>query len=256
MTQFPTTLTDLTSNDDGRRAGPPRLLTVHTFEGQDLSIERMMDYQSGRLAHQRTGSYHVVIDAPGRSGRENDNPFIPWAAGWNGNRSALHVCLAGRAAFTRAEWLARPAQLDTLARFLAFEGPNNRIPLARVAGAAVRTGTGVCGHRDWSIAYPRDTDHTDPGDGFPWDYVLALAIRHRDGTPAPPKPSPPRAPTTGHTMDQEQAKMLAENHGQLTGSTAAGKFPGWPQLNGMTIVDALAAIGAKLELDGFGKAER
>ena len=28
-------------------------------------------------------------------------------------------------------------------------------------------------------------------------------------------------------------------------------FPGWPQIGGLTIVDALAAIGEKLEIPGF-----
>lgn len=38
---------------------------------------------------------------------------------------------------------------------------------------------------------------------------------------------------------------------QLTGGRDAGQYPGWPQLGGRTMVDALAAIGAKLGIDGF-----
>src|SRR5690625_7817504 len=98
--QYKTTITDLTTNDDGRRSGAPRVLVVHTFEGQDLPVERMTDYQSGRLPHQRTGSYQVVINADGRSGRENDNEVIQRAAGWTGNQIGLHLSLAGRAALS------------------------------------------------------------------------------------------------------------------------------------------------------------
>lgn len=38
---------------------------------------------------------------------------------------------------------------------------------------------------------------------------------------------------------------------QLTGGRDAGEYPGWAQLGGRTVVDALAAIGAKLGIDGF-----
>ncbi len=38
---------------------------------------------------------------------------------------------------------------------------------------------------------------------------------------------------------------------QLTGGRDAGEYPGWAQLGGRTLVDALAAIGAKLGIDGF-----
>lgn len=177
MTQYQTKLVDLTTNDDGVRGSAPRLLVVHTFEGNpDIRCAAMMDYQSGRLPHQRTGSYHVVIDGRGVSGRENDNAYIPWAAGWTGNRIGLHVSLAGRAAFTRDEWLARGDQLRELARWLAWESRANAIPLqpcpvSEIAGG----GRGVCSHADLSRAFPAETDHTDPGPAFPWSHVLALA---------------------------------------------------------------------------------
>ena len=252
MTQFPTTITDLSTNDDGRRSGRPRLLVVHTFEGQDLPVERMTDYQSGRLEHQRTGSYHVVIDAAGRSGRENDNEFIPWAGGWTGNRIGLHVSLAGQAAFSREKWLSRGAQLDTLARWLAHESRENGIPLEPASIAAIRgSGKGVCSHADLARAFPAETDHTDPGPNFPWDHVLALAKRHRDGTAAPAKPATPPAPAKGTAMTPEQAQELTETRHQLAGPSRPGEFPGWPQLGGRTVVDALAAIGESLGLEGF-----
>ena len=180
--QYQTTHTDLTVNDDGIRGHAPRLLVVHTFEGQDLDVHRMMDYQSGRLPHQRTGSYHVVIDASGQSGRENDNEFIPWAAGWNGNRVGLHASLSGRAAFTREQWLGRGAQLAELARWIAHEARANAIPIQKVVGVRDPVVRGVCGHADISQAWPNDTDHTDPGSGFPWDHVLSLAA---GGDPRP-----------------------------------------------------------------------
>lgn len=186
--QFQTDLTDLTTNDDGLRGSAPRLLVVHTFEGPDIPIERMMDYQSGRLPHQRTGSYHVVIGADGRTGRENDNEFIPWAAGWTGNRIGLHVSLMAQASLTRDEWMRRTAQLEALGRWLAHESRANAIPLQPAAIPDIQgQGRGVCSHADLSRAFPAETDHTDPGAHFPWAHVLKLA-GGSDPRPAPAEP--------------------------------------------------------------------
>lgn len=208
MTQYPTRFTDLSTNDDGIRGSRPRLLVVHTFEGQDLDVHRMMDYQSGRLPHQRTGSYHVVIDAAGQSGRENDNKFIPWAGGWNGNRAGLHVSLSGRAAFTREQWLARGAQLAELARWLAHESREQAIPLRKVIGVGDPSVRGVCGHADLSAAWPRDTDHTDPGPGFPWDHVLSLAAG------GDPRPEATGGPGSWHVVQPgETLGALARAYG-------------------------------------------
>lgn len=229
--QFQAHHTDLTTNDDGRRAHPPRLLVVHTFEGQDLDVHRMMDYQSGRLAHQRTGSYHVVIDADGQSGRENDDEFIPWAAGFNGNRVGLHVSLAGRAAFTRAQWLARPAQLSELGRFLRDSGRLHKVPLEVASIDGIRTnGRGVCSHADISRAWPLSqfprtgTDHTDPGPGFPWDTVLDLA---RGGTPppppvnVPPPPPLPEGPEFHRVVPGDTLRKLATRYRRTVAELAA-----------------------------------
>lgn len=53
------------------------------------------------------------------------------------------------------------------------------------------------------------------------------------------------------TMDANQAAGLTLD--QLAGpGTKDGKnFPGWPQLGGRTVVNALAVIGQKLGIDGF-----
>lgn len=215
-TQYPAKFTDLTTNDDGLRGHAPRLLVVHTFEGADLDVHRMMDYQSGRLEHQRTGSYHVVIDPAGQSGRENDNEYIPWAAGWNGNRVGLHVSLAGRAAFTREQWLERGAQLAELARWIAHEARDNAIPIQKVIGVGDPVVRGVCGHADISHAWPKDTNHTDPGSGFPWDHVLSLAAG------GDPRPEATGGPGAWHVVQPgETLGRLSSHYGTSIKSLVA-----------------------------------
>lgn len=49
----------------------------------------------------------------------------------------------------------------------------------------------------------------------------------------------------------EAKRYSRDTKAQLTGSGDLGKYPGWEQLGGRTVVDALAAIGEKLAIDGF-----
>ena len=218
--QYPTDLVDLTTNDDGLRQHPPRLLVVHSFEGNpDITTAAMMDYQSGRLPHQRTGSYHVVIDGRGVSGRENDNPFIPWAAGVTGNRIGLHVSLAGRAAFSREDWLRRVDQLRELARWLAWESRANSIPLRPCPVLEIPgDGRGVVSHADLSRAFPHETDHTDPGPNFPWAHVLELAADEDPRT----APAPARVGGSWHVVQPgETLSGLASAYGASVKSLTA-----------------------------------
>lgn len=174
--QYQTKITRLSLNDDGVRPHRPRFIVIHTFEGNgDISANAMAEYQSGKLPHQRTGSYHVVIDRHGISARENDDEYVPWAAGWNANRQGLHVCVAGRAEYTRAQWLEREPQLRELSRYLTHTSRLHAIPLAKVTGLRDPNVRGVCGHSDVSQAWPTDTNHWDPGGGFPFDRVLEYA---------------------------------------------------------------------------------
>lgn len=173
----------LTTNDDGVRPGPPRALCIHTQEG-DSTADGLARYQLYRSAG---GSYHVIIDKTGRMVRSNDDAYIPWSAGWTGNRVALHVCLTGYASWSRQQWLDRPAQLDRLADWLRYNSHAYGIPLARITVEQLRgTGRGVCGHADISAAWKEST-HWDPGPDFPYDEVL----RRAGGGEAPRPADPP-----------------------------------------------------------------
>lgn len=66
---------------------------------------------------------------------------------------------------------------------------------------------------------------------------LATLIAPKGYTYATAKPSAPTAPAVDAAVDLRA---------QLTGSTELGKYPGWAQLGGRTVTDAVAAILAKL----------
>lgn len=181
----------LTANDDGLAPAGRNLFTFHTFEGQDLSAEAMARYQLSPVAG---GSYHGVIDAEGNTARENDDEYIPWAAMFTGNRAGWHWSLAGRASFTREQWLSRPKQMEKCAIVLAAYAKAKGIPTVKRSHVEVRARQGgVCGHDDISKAW-QESDHTDPGVNFPYDVVIARANEIMAGgtapAPAPERPQP------------------------------------------------------------------
>lgn len=62
----------------------------------------------------------------------------------------------------------------------------------------------------------------------------------------------PASPTsTPGVKTVSDTDILRDIRAQLTGSSEAGKYPGWKQLGNRTLVDALAAIGEKLGIEGF-----
>lgn len=158
----------LTANDDGIRTEPPRVIYIHTFEGRDLGAVAMARYQ---LSPAAGGSYHLVIDVVGETARENDDEYIPWAAGWTANRNGHHVSLAGQAAFTREQWLSRTKQMDKLVDVIAaYCHTYGYPPIIRFAGDLVAGKWGIATHDAATKAW-WETDHHDPGRGFPLDVI-------------------------------------------------------------------------------------
>ena len=176
----------LTSNDDGRRTSPPRVIYIHTFEGRDLDAVAMARYQ---LSPAAGGSYALVIDVDGVTARENDDDFISWSAGWTANRNGHHISLAGQAAFSREKWLSRTKQLDKLVEVIAaYCRKYGYPPIIRFAGDLKAGKWGISTHDAAAKAW-RETDHHDPGPGFPLD-VIATRVARALETPAKPAPAP------------------------------------------------------------------
>lgn len=224
----------LTAADSGHRSVTDALC-VHTSEGDSTAIalgEYCQDTSN-------EASYNLIVDAAGHTCRSNSDPYAPWAAGPTGNDRCWHICLCGYADWTRDEWLARPEQLDRLGDLLALYADHYDVPLTKIDGAALSNGErGIVGHADVSDAWA-ESDHTDPGPDFPWDYVLDRA---RGGHTAPDREDEP--------MDDADRTKLNEVWDQLRGPNGDG----WKQLgtddNGdnRTLVDAVAAIVEHLDL--------
>lgn len=181
----------LTANDDGRRQGLIKRIYIHTFEGRDLDAIAMAKYQ---LSPAAGGSYHIVIDVNGMTARENDDDYIPWSAGYKANRDGIHISLAGQAAFSRDIWLGRGKQLDKLADVVAAYCKAYGVPaIYRNAEDLKADRWGISTHADAAIAW-RETDHTDPGKGFPMDVLVDKVNQRLHPTPVPPPPPAPVEP--------------------------------------------------------------
>lgn len=181
----------LTANDDGRRQGLIKRIYIHTFEGRDLDAIAMAKYQ---LSPAAGGSYHIVIDVNGMTARENDDDYIPWSAGYKANRDGIHISLAGQAAFSRDKWLSRGKQIDKLADMVAAYCKSYGVPaIYRNAEDLKADRWGISTHADAAIAW-RETDHTDPGKGFPMDVLVDKVNQRLHPTPVPPPPPAPVEP--------------------------------------------------------------
>lgn len=229
--------------------GGPRSLSglrgvcLHTTENAaGTPAENIANYQ---LTSQ-TGSYHVLVDSTGKRLRENTDDWITWSTGNKGNNILLHLSFVFRAGSTRAQWLAQDKMLRAGASVVAHWCKTYRWPVRQVN---VNGLPGITTHdatRVWG-----GTDHWDPGPNFPWDVFLRYVNEHMNPAKSPaPTPAPTNPKET--TMSDPKIALILD---QLAGHPG-DKFPGWPQLGGRTLVDAVAAIGAHLEIDGFADTKK
>ena len=165
---------------ESRKGARIDAIVVHATESPDgpgtLDLRRLARYFT-----RSTKSSHVADDAEGNSSRMVADGLMAYhATYWN--QRTLGIEQVGYSSFARAQWLARPRQLEASARWIAFWARSYRIPIRRcrvagirynrrgrvVAGVIVRRG--VCSHAEVD---PRNRD--DPGPGYPWALVLARA---------------------------------------------------------------------------------
>lgn len=99
------------------------------------------------------------------------------------NKGSVGIEHAGFARQNMSSWLDAygRAMLGISARLSAWLCRTLDIPARWMTVAQVRAGQrGFCTHADVSAAF-RQTDHTDPGAGFPKDYYLRLVTAHLSG---------------------------------------------------------------------------
>lgn len=245
--QFKCDLTILTSADSGPRDPAATIWTVlHTTENNEHTDPAAVAKWQQNTAN--NSSYNILVGSRGQSVRSNDDNYTPWSAGQPGNRLGIHVSAVGRAARSRDEWLGEfYPQLETMAKIAADHNLRYGRPLVWLTPQEVAARVpGICSHATYWQAIGRaqgmDT-RTDPGDGFPVDVFLDLARRFARGE------------LTEDTGGGEEMSMGEHDPLPLIADQLLGfpyyTVPGWPQLGGMTLVDAVATIGHHLNIEGF-----
>ncbi|WP_326827356.1 peptidoglycan recognition protein family protein [Streptomyces sp. NBC_01751] len=177
------------------RTVPIRVIVVHDMEAPEgpSTAENVAKYFANLPASNKA-SAHVCVDNDSAVRCVADSDRAWHAPG--ANSDGLGVELAGYARQTRAEWLDQYSKgvLEQAARVVAGWCRKHNIPAVKLSSAELKAGKrGIVGHRDVSAAYGQ-TNHSDPGPGFPWDYFLSRvnAILNPPKPPVkgPAKPTP------------------------------------------------------------------
>lgn len=155
-----------------------RLVVFHAMQARELPTTAEIiakDFQV-RPSTQK-GSSHLCIDNNSiiQCVLDNDVAFAAPGA----NHDGIQIELAGYAEQTREQWLDEygiqmlTLACDAAAQYCLKYG----IPPKHLNDSELRTGAkGFVGHDQVTRVYKRST-HTDPGPGFPWDWVIDKAQR-------------------------------------------------------------------------------
>ncbi|HEY2302996.1 MAG TPA: hypothetical protein VGH66_13950 [Acidimicrobiales bacterium] len=187
--------------------GACRLLVVHTTEGA-RTIASLGNWFANPAND--CSSHAGADDQPATIGVYVKRGDTAWTQA-GANQIACSIELCAFAAWDRAEWDRHPAMLANCAAWLAEEAAAFNIPIARLTPTEAQSdGHGVCAHSDlgaWGGG------HSDPGNGFPWDSVLAAAT----GTPPdlPEELDMIAAPCTFDMDDGSQQLFYVDAGGRL-----------------------------------------
>lgn len=209
-----------TPNTGSRGNTPVDLIVVHTNESDFTTTAANLARYLARPDVQ--ASYQLIVDKGGDVARSASDDRAAWAAGPIANTAGLHICWIGRAAYGREVWLSNPEQLEAGAHRIAQWARERGIPLSKRTPVEFRnTLSGAGGHVDVAQAWG-ETNHTDPGPGFPWDVVIDRAVAIFNGAATPTTP----APEGDDPMSDAIARDLLA---QETGSSVLGEYPGWTE---------------------------
>jgi hypothetical protein len=170
-------------NYQGRGNARVRLVILHTSEGA-RDVVSLGNYLANPSVQ---ASYHVAFD-DNRMEQYVQYNFESWST-LSANPISDCGCMCGFAAWTRDQWLNdHPRMLELAAQWVASRCIARGLPIKRLSlseVAACRDDPnhpgGVIGHIDWTRG-AQDGTHTDPGDNFPWDWVINRAQQIAGGS--------------------------------------------------------------------------
>lgn len=166
------------ANDSGPRPLAPKYIVIHSTESpNDKGSARNVASYFSRPSTE--ASVHTVMDDY-ECYRCLPDMVIPWGAPPFNSRG-LHIEQCGYAKWTRPEWMRHRATIDRTARAAAYWAKAYRIPIRWLTPAACKAyRSGITSHANVSAAFGQ-SDHTDPGSGYPYDYFLTKVKAIYDG---------------------------------------------------------------------------
>ncbi|MEV6555862.1 DUF1906 domain-containing protein [Nocardia sp. NPDC051756] len=251
--------TDVSPNCSPRGGSKPIWFLLHTQEGNGTAQSL-----AGFLQNPNSGvSYHYTVDND-EVVDVVDTDLSSWSV-LNANPRAINLCFAGsRAGWSRQQWLDNMGPAIDIAAYLAVKDCRRYgIPPRVITPDELGRGeAGIADHYAITAGLGIGT-HTDVGDGFPWDAFTAAVAKYAGTQPNGADMAFLDETITnwaGHTVSvRDVLKYVDQYNGlildQLVGPGArerAGEPTRWDALGGNTVVEALALIGEKLGLEGFG----
>ncbi len=232
----------------------PNLIIIHTGEG---ILDK--DDMAAFLNRSDDASAHAASDSDGVVA-----PLVPydraaWTAGPTANSRGIQIELCAFAVMTRQQWLSKTdvsvwvphlkqnrtikkpydmlVQTADWARTVANQF---QIPKIKLSASQIRAGQGgICGHADTSEAW-KETDHTDPGAGFPWDVFIDLINEKRQ-----------EEDDFLVALPQWQQERIYDRIIRMSMGKAGENFNGeqfaWEEKNFATMNETLKVLSAKLD---------
>lgn len=149
------------------------------------------------------GSAHYIVD-PGEVVRCYSESTICWHAPPNAGSIGIELCDPQAGSSSRWSNVAHEAMLKLAAKLTREVAARHGVPLRRLSVADLKAGRkGICGHVDVSNAF-RQTNHTDPGAGFPWAHFMQLVTG--SSVPVPPTPQEDDMPTPEQLWNRKWSK--------------------------------------------------
>ena len=167
------------------------LHTMETAEGNSIAESIGGNWFTNPAAQ---ASAHYCVDNNSIVQGVNEGDYA-WTSGPTGNYLGIQIEMAGRASQSRAEWLDdySRAMLERVAALTADICTRQGIPVRVLTDEQVAAGEpGITTHAALARVF-RETNHTDPGPNFPWDYFMGRVQAHVNGggsveVPAGPTP--------------------------------------------------------------------
>jgi len=245
-------------NNSGRGGTKIDLWLIHTEEGPG-DADSLADFLISTTGGPNPVSYHYTISQAADGGVTVVDVVDTDQASWsvmNSNNRAINLCFAGsHAVWSRDEWMGQANAIDVAAYLAVQDCVKYGIAPTVIPGPQYgKNPPGISDHRYCTDWLKDGNNHNDVGDNFPWDVFAAAVEKYwnqaQGGQPPVPTPTPTPAPTPTPVPNPPAIPKPADPTSQ-TAQVWDQVLLRWDMLGGRTVVEALAAIGSKLGIDGF-----